>query len=353
MIEHWEKLIREESVGFVASFTRGALYVASQFYSLVMTIRNHLYDQGWLAVHRVEVPIISVGNLTVGGTGKSPAVMLLAKWFRDRNIRVAILSRGYRAGSDGINDEAREMEQRLPDVPHLQNPDRCAAALVAQDELSMQVLLMDDGFQHRRLYRNIEIVLLDATQPFGLGYLLPRGMLRESVRSLRRANVVILTRSDMVSRQQIAETRLTVQRFAPKATWVEATHQATRLTNASGASLGVETLAGKKVLAFSGIGNPKAFLETLRKCGAEVTDSIVFPDHHAYTSSDVQRVLSSVGTTAEMIVCTGKDLAKLEVDMLGIVPLWAVQIELLCTFGLDALDDQLRRIADQVFVENA
>ena len=351
MIDRWGKLVRHESVGIFKDLIRGCLFLASQLYRAAMNIRNRLYDRGWKTVHRVDIPVISVGNLTVGGTGKSPTVTMLAKWFRDRNIRVAVISRGYGAGRDGINDEAREMEKRLPDVPHLQNPNRYAAAKVAQDELSMQVLIMDDGFQHRRLHRDLEIVLLDATDPFGLGYLLPRGMLRESIRSLRRADVVLLTRSDIVSRQQIAATRLTVQRFALNATWVEANHQPTSLVNASGDVLSINTLAGKKVLAFSGIGNPTAFLETLRMCGAEVIESIVFPDHHAYTSADVIRISSPKETPVDMIVCTGKDLAKLDVDSVGPFPLWALQVDLSCSAGWEALDDRLRRIVDMISLD--
>jgi len=351
MIERWGKLVRQESVGIVTDVLRGLLFLASQLYRLTMTTRNYLYDRGWLKVHRVGIPVISVGNLTVGGTGKSPTVALLAKWFRDRNIRVAIISRGYGAGRDGINDEAKEIEKRLPDVPHLQNPNRYAAAIVAETELGMQVLIMDDGFQHRRLHRDLEIVLLDATQPFGFGYMLPRGMLRESVRSLRRADVVVLTRSDLVTRQQIADTRLTVQRFAPRATWVEANHQVTELVNASGTNKPKESLIGRKVFAFCGIGNPEAFFETVRKCGAEVVDSIAFPDHHAYSSADIERIIAKCQARPEFFLCTGKDLAKLDVDQIGDVALWAVQIDLRCSVGADALDDQLRRVVDKITLD--
>jgi tetraacyldisaccharide 4'-kinase len=353
MIERWGKLVRQESVGIVTDVMRALLFLMSQFYRLAMTTRNYLYDRGWKKINRVEIPVISVGNLTVGGTGKSPTVALLAKWFRERNFRVAIISRGYGAGRDGVNDEAKEIEKRLPDVPHLQNPNRYAAAKVAQEELDMQVLIMDDGFQHRRLHRDLEIVLLDATQPFGLGYMLPRGMLRESIRSLRRADVVVLTRSDLVTRQQVADTRLTVQRFAPRATWVEANHQATTLINASGTLKPTESLVGKKVLAFCGIGNPEAFFETARKCGAEVVNSIAFPDHHAYVSADIERILATSPTRPELFLCTGKDLAKLEVDQIGNVPLWALQIDLRCSLGADALDDQLRRVVDKITLDAA
>ena len=130
---------------------------------------------------------------------------MLARWFRARNIRVGILSRGFGAGIDGRNDEAKELEVLLPDVPHLQKPDRLASAQIATEELGMQLLLLDDGFQHRKIHRDLEIVLLDAREPFGFGHLLPRGLLREPLRSLRRADIVMATRADQVEPQKLAE----------------------------------------------------------------------------------------------------------------------------------------------------
>ena len=130
------------------------------------------------------MPVISVGNITTGGTGKTPMVAWLARWFRNQDVRVALVSRGYRAEAEGQNDEARELATLLPDVPHLQNPDRVAAARIAIDELETQLIILDDGFQHRRIHRDLEIVLIDALQPFGFGHVLPRGLLREPLRGL-------------------------------------------------------------------------------------------------------------------------------------------------------------------------
>ncbi|MBU6174878.1 MAG: tetraacyldisaccharide 4'-kinase, partial [Planctomycetes bacterium] len=165
------------------------LWCASQPYAAAVTLRNWAFDRGFKKTIGVEIPVVSVGNLTAGGTGKTPTVAFLAKWFRAQNKRVAILSRGYGAGSDGRNDEAKELEITLPDVPHLQSPDRIASARIAVDELGMELLLLDDGFQHRRIGRDLDIVLLDAREPFGFGHLLPRGLLREPLRSLKRADV--------------------------------------------------------------------------------------------------------------------------------------------------------------------
>ena len=126
------------------------------------------YDRGWLRSHAATVPVVSVGNLTLGGTGKTPMVEWLARWFRRHGVRVAILSRGY-GHTGGLNDEGRVLEENLPDVPHLQSPDRVAQSRVAVVELETEVIVLDDGFQHRRLRRDLDVVLLDALEPFGLG----------------------------------------------------------------------------------------------------------------------------------------------------------------------------------------
>src|SRR4029077_10261881 len=140
--------------------------------------RNLAFDHGWKTSVKVGVPVVSVGNLTLGGTGKTQCVEYLAKLFRGNDLQVAILSRGY--GMDrGPNDEALVLEENCPDVPHLQGPDRATLAQTAIEELESDLLILDDGFQHRRLHRDLDIVLIDATCPWGLGYLFPRGLLRE------------------------------------------------------------------------------------------------------------------------------------------------------------------------------
>ena len=159
--------------------------------------RNTAYDRGWKSVHRAAVPVISVGNITLGGTGKTPMVEWLARWYRRRDVRVALISRGY-GHAGGINDEGLVLEENLPDVPHLQDPDRVRLADIAVAELETELIILDDGFQHRRLARDLDLVMLDALDPFGLGRLFPRGLLREPVSSLRRASAVILSRADLL-----------------------------------------------------------------------------------------------------------------------------------------------------------
>ena len=182
-----------------AALTRIGLSVAEPVYRGAVAARNHAYDHRWLAVHRAGLPVISVGNLTTGGTGKSPFVMWLARQFRDSGQRVCVLSRGYMATTNGVNDESMELASRLPEIAQVLNRDRVAGAKKALQEKQAQVLLLDDGFQHRRLHRDLDIVLIDAAQPFGFDRLLPRGLLREPKRSLARADFVLITRADAIT----------------------------------------------------------------------------------------------------------------------------------------------------------
>jgi tetraacyldisaccharide 4'-kinase len=161
--------------------------------------RNRLFDWGWKRTHQADVPVVSVGNITTGGTGKTPLVAFLANWFQDQGQKPAILSRGYRAVDGGPNDEKLVLDLLCPGIMHLQNPDRVASARHAVTAQQVQVLVLDDGFQHRRLARDLDLVLIDATCPWGYGAVLPRGLLREPRSGMKRADLAIITRADQVS----------------------------------------------------------------------------------------------------------------------------------------------------------
>jgi tetraacyldisaccharide 4'-kinase len=337
----------------VASALRAGLAAAEVPYAAAMWWRNRRYDRG-LGVQHVEVPVISIGNLTVGGTGKTPLVKWLARYLRGRDVRVSIVSRGYGAQLGGANDEALEIECDLPDVPHVQNPDRVAAARLAIDELATQLILLDDGFQHRRLARDLDIVLLDATQPFGFGHLLPRGTLREGFNSLRRADIVCLTRSDLVAADRRLEIQSQLRRYTSRALWCEATHRPLRLTNASGHMLALSELNDRPVFAFSGIGNPLAFQRTMEATGAKVVGQQKFADHHAYCREDIDSLSSAaMAADAEWLVCTQKDLVKIGVDEVGGRPLWAVAIDIEFLAGQQQLQARLDEIVAGLPIEVA
>lgn len=327
-------MISRESSGFGAGLLLGVLRIAAVPYGIGVRIRNLRYDLGRAKIHRLSIPIVCVGNLTLGGTGKTPMVAWLCKWLRGRGVRVAIVSRGYGASQGGMNDEALELEQQLPDVPHLQNPDRVAAATVAQEELESELIVLDDGFQHRRLHRDLNIVLVDATEPFGMGQLFPCGTLREPLSGLRRADAVILTRSDRVSDETRASIRNRIQKVKPDVVWVEMAHQPSGLLNASGQTASLDRLVGANIAAFSGIGNPQGFEQTLEACGCHTKAKRTFADHHVYTADDIQSLggwaagLDPQGLNVSMILCTHKDLVKIGLDELGGKPLWALTVRM-------------------------
>jgi tetraacyldisaccharide 4'-kinase len=331
-------LARGETRGPAAAMQRFALRAASVPYGLAVRMRNTLYDRGWRKVWRAPVPVVSVGNLTVGGTGKTPCVEYVARFFRDRDCRVAILSRGY--GADhGPNDEALVLEENLPDVPHLQGADRAELARTAVEELDSEVLILDDGFQHRRLARNLDVVLIDATDPWGQGFLLPRGLLREPPSSLRRAHAVVLTRSDQTDDAARAAIRQRIGRLAPGLSLSEATHRPEGLVNGD-ANASLALLRDHPVAAFCGLGNPDAFRRTLIDLGARLVDFRTFPDHHGYTRPDVQALTAWAASLPAdaIIVTTQKDLVKLRLDRFAGKPLWALQIRFAFTAGQEPLD---------------
>ena len=295
-------------------------------------------------VKRAEVPVISVGNLTTGGTGKTPLVVAVAKLLREQSKRVALISRGY--GSDpnqpGRNDEAMELEHRLPDVPHLQDPDRFAMAAVAVEELESEVLLLDDGFQHRQLHRDLDIVTIDATNPFGFGRLLPRGLLREPVKGLRRADLVVVTRANLVDAASLSSLKSEIQRWVTPENVLTTEMKLIEAINASGDVKPLEVLLQQPTFLFSAIGNPTGFEQTLVQQSADLVGHEVFADHHRFDREDLQRIGDAANrASAQQILCTHKDLVKVGVDRIGGLPVYAVLIEVEFTAGRERLVDSL------------
>jgi tetraacyldisaccharide 4'-kinase len=331
--------------GWLSALVRACLRLAEGPYTWVVEQRNRRYDRGQASIARVPVPVISVGNITVGGTGKTPLVAWLAQWLQARGRRVVLISRGYKSTAQEPNDEARELQRRLPQVPHLQDPDRVTAARAAIEVLGCDAIVLDDAFQHRRIHRDLDIVLIDALEPFGHGHLLPRGLLREPPARLARAHVIGLSRADAVDAARRAALREQVQRWAPHAAWIELTHQPEQWVNVARESRSVSELAGRRVVAFCGIGNPDAFRCSLTGLGCEVAAFHQFPDHHAFTPRDMAVVEQAVAAHASVdaVVCTCKDLVKLDITQIGSCPLWALAIAIHVTAGLAAFEAALTR----------
>lgn len=328
---------------------RGLLRLVAIPYAAAMQLRNWAYDRRLLKVHELAIPVICIGNLTVGGTGKTPMVAWLSRWLRSRGTRVAIVSRGYGQLESGSNDEALELELRLPDVPHLQNPDRYVAALLAQDELEMEVVVLDDGFQHRRLARTLDIVIVDASDPPAAYWSLPGGLMREPWRGLKRAGVVLLSRTQLATPERLQKLERQIARHAPRALILRSWHQSRGLHGLSAGYSTIAQLKDQRVLAFCGIGNPESFFAMLRREGLQLADQRSYPDHHAYTAEDVDQLQAWANDHIECIavVCTLKDWVKLQLPRLGKQPLVALEIEVkFSAADQEALEQRLVQALD-------
>ncbi|MCM2370902.1 tetraacyldisaccharide 4'-kinase [Aporhodopirellula aestuarii] len=342
-------LLSGQTKGPVAASARLSLRAASLFYGVAARVRRFQYDTQRKPIHHADVPVISVGNLTTGGTGKTPVVCDICARLRRLGLRVSIISRGYGAGESGMNDEALELAERLPDVPHVQHPDRVEAARIAVDELEAEVLVMDDGFQHRRLFRDLDIVVVDATCPFGFGYMLPRGYLREPISSLRRAGAVILTRTDQVDSAVRDRIRTQIQKYVGSRPLIETTHRPANIVLDRGRTEPIESLEGRRVALVSAIGNPDAFEQTIRDCGGTVVAHQRLADHDPYERETRDELLAWVeelkrSNAPELLLCTHKDAVKLETDQIAGVPLGYLRIDLAYHDG----EDELQRLVSSI-----
>lgn len=344
-----------------AVLCRLGLSLAEPFYNLgVQTIR-FLYNNRLKAIHRVSRPVISVGNITTGGTGKTPFTALLVKLLQAQGHKPGIASRGYhaipaksaenssepgqisRAVEQG-NDEKRMLDQICPGTPHLQSKDRAGIARQLIHEFSCDRILLDDGFQHRKLHRDLDLVLIDAVNPFGYGHLLPRGLLREPLTSLGRADLIVLTRVDQVPRTEIERIQ-EVLRYFTHAPLVEVSFQATGWLDAAGNVTPLTELPIQPVV-FCGIGNPRNFQQQLQQLGVSVAGDCwrPFPDHHHYTATEMEQLAELARKQGGELLTTHKDLVKLEGLLPSHLRCRALLIEAVITQGKEFLDQALSRL---------
>lgn len=308
-----------------------ALAPLGMLYGARARARLRLYRSGFLKSEGVGAPVVSVGNLTAGGTGKTPLVEWAARALAREGLRACVLTRGYgRAdesrrvvASDGARvlaeaaecgDEPRLLAERLLGAAAVVcDRDRVAAARWARAELGAEVFVLDDGFQHMRIARDLDVVTLDATAPWGGGHMLPRGRLREPASGLARADCVVITRAELARdleglRAEVA--RLSAGRAAVFTSRVR-TRGLTRLSESGAGGAGVK-LESVRVGAFCAVGNPGAFFEHLRRDGFELCHARAFPDHHAYTQPDAEAVSQeAAGRGARALLTTAKDAVKL------------------------------------------
>lgn len=316
----------DRSIG--ASMLRGALRLVEPLYAGAAGARNACFARGIITSYQASRPVISVGNITTGGTGKTPVVRWLATRLRAAGRKPAILLRGYKGG-----DEQRMLQAQLPDVRVEANPSRVEAIThVLNGDPQVDVFVLDDGFQHRQLRRDFDLVLIDASNPFGFGHVLPRGLLREPLRGLRRASSFLLTHAELVDDARLGEIESALRRHNPGAPAYRCEHALTRLLPSDGETSPNDTLAGRKVLGFCGIGNPDGFRRQLQSLGAAAVEVVALPDHHGYTLADLT-VLGGRARQlgADALITTEKDwvkLAGLVAHAKDLPPIWRMEVSI-------------------------
>jgi len=321
-------LMTDRVGGPVASLSKFFLYLLSFLYGLAIKIMVFLRRNGTLPTMHLEAKVISVGNITLGGTGKTPLVELVARIFVDRGKKVSILTRGYKIPAKGnreeIGDEPALLRMKLPQVNVLVGPDRVKTGQAAIYTYGADVLVLDDGFQYWSLSRDVDILAIDTTNPFGNGCLLPRGILREPVGDIVRASVVVMTKTDLAGPQEVDALKRKIKSINPDAFVFASVHKPVKFlefasfeklqTAASqNIELPLESIKGKDIVALCGIGNPDYFIKTLEKLGAAVKAQILFQDHHPYDFTDLEYVSKKCqDASTSMIVTTEKDMIKLK-----------------------------------------
>jgi len=355
--EDYRRLISGQSSGAGAAVLRFFLALAAAGYSIIIRLRNFLYSSGLLKTYRADVPVISVGNITAGGTGKTPLVVWLCKFLQQKQISCAILTRGYKTPPQKrvTSDERRAtrtnepaiLAESCPDAKVIINPDRVAAAVEAVDRFGANVLIMDDGFQHRRLARDLDIVTIDATLPFGYGKCLPAGLLREPLSALARANAVIITRCDQTGEKELTRLEEKLREVNSNMIITRSIHKPVCAKSPDGKETSIEQLRDKNIFAFCGIGNPDAFLETIKGLGAELVGSKIYNDHYHYTDNDIADIHKQAkNLEADLILTTQKDWFSTQYAIRSTqyeIPFAYLAIELIFTAGEDKITQLIEK----------
>jgi len=369
-------VIVEERRGTRETLLRAVLYAFSKLFQAAIKIRRFLYNVRILRDSTLGVQVIAIGNLTVGGTGKTPVVEKFARELRDQGRNVAILSRGYRSKppplhqrllnmvlfrqdttpprivSDGksllldsemAGDEPYMLASNLKDVVVLVDKDRVKSGRYAIEKFGCDTLLLDDGFQYWKLRgRRQDIVLIDRQQPFGNERLLPRGTLREPPSHLARASTIFITKSD----GDTAELRRRIAQFNPSAGIIECIHHPLYLEDVfTGQRFELALLKGQKVASLSGIAQPESFEQSLVKLGAELVYARKFADHHRFTQQEILNVINrSKKKQAEAIVTTQKDAVRFPKIDRRDLPIYFMRVEIKIVRGANDFQDCVRRI---------
>jgi len=334
------------------------LGILSVFYKVGLSVRRFIYDRGLKQTKTLPTKVISIGNLTLGGTGKTPAVIALAEEAKKRGFNPCILTRGYGGKAKGpcfvkgsnelrvtsnikgsnelktkysslpsdsslmarhssllYGDETLLMAERLKDVPVVKCRDRYKGGIFALNlslvtDPSLLLFILDDGFQHWRLHRDLDILLIDATDPFGNERLFPEGRLREPLDSIKRADIIVITKADMIDMESTLMITERIKQYNPHIPVYTASHKPVSLINASGETNDIDSLKNKNIYAFAGIANPAYFKAILLSIGANVVRFKTFRDHYKYRQQDIGEIIKKADGLE--IVTTEKDMVKLK-----------------------------------------
>ncbi len=326
-----------------------------------VAVRGALYDRGLLAAARARAPVLSVGNLAVGGSGKTPAALELARRLVARGRRVALLSRGYGArrsdarvvsdgsqillGADEAGDEPLLLARRQPGLRVLCGPRRSELAALAVDRLAADTLVLDDGFQHRALRRDLDLVVLDGANPWGNGRLLPRGPNREGRGALRRGHLCWISRVDQAAEPTLRALRALAEEATGRPP-LESRHAATDvLDGALSRSLGKGALEGQRLLLLAGIGRPQGFRRTVEGLGGAVAAERLFADHHRFGEAELSEAFEAARAAGcDAVATTEKDAVRLSTRWAGEGMLRVVRIEAELVRGGEMLDEAIDRV---------
>ncbi len=337
---------------------RKCLYGVAWLYGLIVRFRFWCYDRGWLPSSRLPCPVLSVGNLTVGGTGKTPIVILLTQWLQADGQRVAVLSRGYKrtnkasyllvsngtrslVGPSEAGDEPFLIARHCPQAIVAVGADRAALGRWVLEQYPVDYMILDDGFQHRALHRDVDLVLLDATDATGLDAMLPAGRLREPLTGLARATAVLVTRADSKKDVEAVRARLQAKQL-PFEDFIEVVFKPESVQSVVTETLQpLDWCRGKKAWLVSGIGNSDSFRRSAVAVGIEISGESVFQDHHHYCADDVRQVRTNAqAVAAELVLTTEKDAGKLLSFLMPDDPWWALRLRAEVVRG----EERLRRL---------
>ena len=332
-------------------------------YEYGVRLKLAMYDMGIKKKEKLDCCVISIGNITVGGTGKTPTAQKMADLIKRMGYRVVILNRGYRSHwdkeigvvSDGnkifmtayeAGDEAYLMAKTLPGIPVVIGKNRAVTGKYAVEKLNAEVIIMDDGYQHWHLERDLDVVLVDTLNMFGNGCVLPRGMLREPLENLNRGDLFLLTKTDQSSVLSRMQLRKTIERYNAKAPVVESVHHPKNFVEIADWYKGItqnhmdlSELEGKDVMVFSAIGNPSSFEQTLSSIGLNIKEAVRYPDHHDYGMLEMQYILERASShKAVAMITTSKDAVKIPTEFIYSsreIPLYILNMDIQVTDGFE------------------